>query len=340
VIVGKELVKVLGLPLVGIVKSDSFSSSAVVSREQPSHSVRIYGDRSIVVFLCEMNSKFPDEVTGSIVDCIIDFAHRHKSPMLYSVEGVPKAEKITLPTGEEIELNLKQATQSSAEDEEEGSAPVQEEQSIVLDDTLLAKLTKREQLKNAKDKPQAEAKKDQAPAPESPKKEEPKKKGRAKLNQSGSSPKPKKGKGKGKDGEEEEEESDIESVAQELFGSKIHYITTNLETAKKLRGLGHIPVVDGIIPGVTGGLLSQVPLTDEDITAFMCPSSAIFPDPDAAVRVLQLLAELNPGLDLKKGWEKLAKEGEDLKKLMKSLLSGLDTTNLRKSGSVPYGMYQ
>lgn len=81
--------------------------------------------------------------------------------------------------------------------------------------------------------------------------------------------------------------------------------------------MGHIPVVDGIITGVTGGILSQVPLTDEEVTALLCPSSSIFPDPEAAVRVLKLLAELIPDLDLKKGWESLEKEGEDLKKLMK-----------------------
>lgn len=38
--------------------------------------------------------------------------------MIYSVEGIPKTEKITLPSGEEIQINLK--TQSSAASEDEG----------------------------------------------------------------------------------------------------------------------------------------------------------------------------------------------------------------------------
>jgi predicted ATP-grasp superfamily ATP-dependent carboligase len=343
VIVGKEAVKLLELTLIGIVKSDLFVTSAVVSREQPSHSIRIYGDRRLVVFLCEMTSKFPDEATASIVDCILDFAHRHKCPMLYSIEGVPKSEKITLPTGEEIELNLKQASQSGEDDEESGGGGQSDELPLVLDDTVLAKLTKREEDKVAKAKPPTPSTSStEQPKKEGEKDESPKKKraaaGKGKLARSGSVPR-KKGKGKGKD-DEEDEEDDIEEVAAELFGDKIHYLTTNIEMAKKLRAMGHIPVVDGIIPGVTGGILAQATLTDEDVTAILCPSSSIFPDPDAAVRVLKLLGDLIPTLDFKKGWEALEKEGEDLKKLMKSLLSGLDVSALKKSGSVPYGMYQ
>jgi len=59
-----------------------------------------------------------------------------------------------------------------------------------------------------------------------------------------------------------------------------------------------------------------------------------------AVRVLKLLGELIPDVDFSKGWRSLEKEGEDLKKLMKGLLSGLDISSLKKSGSIPYGMYQ
>jgi hypothetical protein len=41
-------------------------------------------------------------------------------------------------------------------------------------------------------------------------------------------------------------------MAEEMFSSKVHYITTNIESAKKMRKSGMIPVVDGIIPGTTG----------------------------------------------------------------------------------------
>lgn len=70
VIVSREIVKALALPLIGVLRSDLFQSAAVVritaiipfivlsynilsgyfkvSREQPSYAVRIYGDRRIV----------------------------------------------------------------------------------------------------------------------------------------------------------------------------------------------------------------------------------------------------------------------------------------------------
>lgn len=47
--------------------------------------------------------------------------------MLYSIEGIPKAEKITLPSGEEIQLNLKQASQGGDEDEEGGGGSAVDE---------------------------------------------------------------------------------------------------------------------------------------------------------------------------------------------------------------------
>jgi hypothetical protein len=59
-------------------------------------------------------------------------------------------------------------------------------------------------------------------------------------------------KGKKKDADGEEEEKGIEDIADEMFGKMLHYVTTSADLAKKLREMGHIPVVDGIIPGVTG----------------------------------------------------------------------------------------
>lgn len=41
-------------------------------------------------------------------------------------------------------------------------------------------------------------------------------------------------------------------MAEEMFGKKVHYITTNIESAKKMRASGLIPVVEGIIPGTSG----------------------------------------------------------------------------------------
>jgi len=297
-----------------------------------------------VVFICELTTKFPTDDIPSIVDCIYDFAHRHKSPMIYSIEGIPKKETLTLPTGEEITLNLKPGgggsggggrggSESGGEEGEEssggGHGDYQEEPPIVIDDTLLAKMTRREEEKKVKEKPEekkVDEKKSPAKTGKSPK-------GRAAATS------PKKGK-KGKEGDDEEESEDLEHIANELFGDKVHYVTTNNEVARKLRAAGYIPVVDGIIPGVSGGIIAQAPLTEQEVTVLLTPSSIIFPDAEAAVKTIKVFMLLNPSLNLENSIKTLEKEGEDLKKLMKGLLSGLDTTSLRKSGSVPYGMYQ
>jgi len=356
VIVGKEIVKTLELPLIGIIKSDGFQNSAVITSEQPSYPIRIYGDKRLVVFLCEMTTKFPHEAIPSIVNCIYDFAHRHKSPMVYSIEGIPKKEKITLPDGQEITLNLRQAGPAppstgagagGSDEEEPASSPDNsghegdEDAGIVIDDSLLAKMTKREESRHPKpaETPEGEKKEERAESKKIDAKKSPVKKAK------GGKPAPK-GKKKGKVGEltedeEHDEEEDVESIANDLFGDKVHYVTTKYEIARQLRAAGHIPVVDGIIPGVTGGIVAQAPLTEQEVTVILVPSSIIFPDAEAAVKAIRVLTSLNPTLNLDKSIKLLEKEGEDLKKLMRQLLSGLDTsTLLRKSGSIPYGMYQ
>lgn len=108
-----------------------------------------------------------------------------------------------------------------------------------------------------------------------------------------------------------------------MFGKLLHYVTTDSELAKKLRALGHIPIVDGIVPGVTGGpslyrshhpggLLSKAILTDQEVTAILAPTSTIFPDPASAVPVLKLLHELlQPKVDLSKTYEDLERGMEE-----------------------------
>lgn len=139
---------------------------------------------------------------------------------------------------------------------------------------------------------------------------------------------------------EEEEEEDIDTIATRLFGDKIHYVSTHLETAKKLREMGYIPVVDGIIAGVTGGLLAQAPLTDQEVTALLAHTSTLFPDPDPAIAVLKVLSLLLPKTDIARCAEEMEKEGSSLKKMMQGILQSIKSEISRKSSGVPYGMYQ
>jgi len=143
--------------------------------------------------------------------------------------------------------------------------------------------------------------------------------------------------------EEEEEEESLDEIADKLFGNKIHYVTSNIEVAKKLRKMGHIPVVDGIIPGVTGGLLAQAPLTEQDVTALLAPTNSLIPDPSSSVEILKVLEQLIPSIGITKAAEEMEKEGAALKKMMDGLMQAItagQSGDLRKSQGAPYGMYQ
>jgi len=143
------------------------------------------------------------------------------------------------------------------------------------------------------------------------------------------------------DDEEEERQSRISKLADKLFGDKIHYVTTSQDLARDLRKLGHVPVVDGIIPGVAGGLLAEAPLKTKDVTAFLAPTSTLLPDPDSAILVLKLLNTLIPNIGLDKTATELEKDVASLKKMMKGIMQNLTSgVNLRRSGTLPPGMYQ
>jgi len=139
VLTGKQIVKTLNLPLIGIIKVQQFQVACVVSHEQPSHPGRIYGNEQCVVFICEMSFRVSPEAMQNLVQCIFDFAHRHRSPMIYVLEGMPKPHLVQLPTGEEVELFLKNDEENEGEEE----SPVD----MLIDDSILAKLTVRERLK-------------------------------------------------------------------------------------------------------------------------------------------------------------------------------------------------
>jgi len=165
----------------------------------------------------------------------------------------------------------------------------------------------------------------------------------------GNTPKRKKKKKNGKKTEEDGSGPGFEKIADKLFGDKVHYVTTDPVVAKKLRSLGYIPVVDGVIPGVVGALLAAAPLRKQpEVTALLAPTSTILPDPDSAIQVLRLLDTLHPDLFLGKASQELEKDVASLKKMLQGLMRNLSTDlrnnlplGLRSSrGSIPTGMYQ
>jgi len=308
---GKNIVKALKLPLIGVLESEHFPVFGVVQNEQPSHPARIYGNQKLVVFISEMNLKIPPETVRSITDCIIDFAHRHRSPMIYSIEGIPKPDTLDID-GKEVTIDIRATQSGGGEDEEYGGDEEENASDLIIDDTLLTRLTLREQAMKDKLSSSTSLSDSRAATP---------KKNRTKKSK-----------------HNEEEDKTIEDMAEEMFGKKMHYITTNIEAAKKLRAAGLIPVVDGIIPGTSGGLISKAPLLDSDldVTVLLAPTSLLLPDPNSVLPILKILSEMVPGVELDSVYAEIEKEGTDLHKMISSLL---EKTVAEKKGKVPFGMY-
>eukprot|EP00005_Dracoamoeba_jomungandri_P012494 CAMPEP_0174275294 /NCGR_PEP_ID=MMETSP0439-20130205/59746_1 /TAXON_ID=0 /ORGANISM="Stereomyxa ramosa, Strain Chinc5" /LENGTH=303 /DNA_ID=CAMNT_0015367385 /DNA_START=13 /DNA_END=924 /DNA_ORIENTATION=+ len=78
----------LKLPLVGVISSYAFPPRCIIEKGIPSHSVRIFGDTSLVVVLCEFKIPTP-ELNFLLTEALLDFAERHECPLLLTVEGVP-----------------------------------------------------------------------------------------------------------------------------------------------------------------------------------------------------------------------------------------------------------
>lgn len=306
---GKNIVRALKLPLIGVIESEHFPVFSIVQNEQPSHPARIYGNQNLVVFMSEVNLKIPPETVRSIIDAIIDFAHRHRSPMIYSLDGIPKADTVDID-GKQVKIDIRGrgAEEEEEVEDEEGDG----ESEVIIDDTLLTRLTLREQ--DAQSKLLG--------------------KDSSSLTKLSDSPKKKRRPGEKKN--DEEEEKTIEDMAEEMFASKVHYITTNIESAKQLRGKGLIPVVDGIIPGTSGGLICKAPLLEQDVTVLLAPTSILLPDPNSILPVLKVLSEMIPHCDLDNVYADIEKEGTDLHKMISSLL---EKTLNEKKKNVPFGMY-
>jgi predicted ATP-grasp superfamily ATP-dependent carboligase len=86
-----QLVKTMELPLVAYFTSPDIPVCCTLHSEQLSYPARVYGNKKVVVFVCEF--QLEDSVVPNMVDAIYDFAKRHNSPMIYSVEGKPVSDK-------------------------------------------------------------------------------------------------------------------------------------------------------------------------------------------------------------------------------------------------------
>jgi len=250
----------------------------------------------VVIFISEL--RLNQTITGSVAALIYDFSRRHRSPMIYTIEGIPLNETIQLPSGEEVSL--------SKDDEED------EETRTYVDDIKLY-----EQWMEKEGRATEEQKKEEPTKPSEQAKDKKKKKGRRKT------------------GEEEEEDSK-EKKAEKMYGDKLHFTTTDSEMGAKLKGMGFVPVIEGVISGVSGALLAKAPLSDQNVTALLVPTSTVIPSANAARTLLHLLETLIPGLTISVcELAKLESELEEVKKAIMKALPALSSG----TATPPPGVY-
>ena len=90
IISSAHIVEQLGLPLIGVMTStDGFPPMGVINSGQPSHAVRIFGDKRMVVIVSEIKLGKNAKLIGDVVKLIFDFATRHHSPSIFTIDGLP-----------------------------------------------------------------------------------------------------------------------------------------------------------------------------------------------------------------------------------------------------------
>jgi len=78
----------MNLPLVGDISSTKFPPKCVIEGSQPMNSIRLRGNKDIVVVHCEFKLPTP-ELTNAVSKVIVDFVQRHKCKTLFTIEGMP-----------------------------------------------------------------------------------------------------------------------------------------------------------------------------------------------------------------------------------------------------------
>ena len=288
----------MNLPLIGTVTAENILTCCTLRNESISAPARVYGNKKLVIFVCEF--QLEDNVVPDMVEAIYDFAARHRSPMIYSVEGMPVSDKFLLPSGEEVALSP-----------EEGGGD-DDDVKTYIDDSKLAELHMKEHGDDLDKKPEETEKSDD----------------------SKNKKKKKKKKSEDEDEEFKTEEQKKEELAEKLFGDKIHYLTTSPDLAVKLRSMGYIPVIDGIITNVTGGILAQAPFKAQEVTALLAPTGTLLPSPASAVALLKLLGTLLPNISICTSELELLKD--DIEKVMKSVVKGIP---VGAKNAPPSGLY-
>ena len=311
----------LKLPVIAEFTSTAFPSVCVVEKAQPLNAVRMVGNKNIVVLLrwvnnrvrgavgpqsrpCPLASEFKvvdPEITQDLVDAVLDFAHRHSCSNLFTLEGVPKevlAKVLQDRAAERKEAEAKAAAKAEAKAAEKAavaSAPGAGE--------------------------------DESKSPPAKQEEEAK-----------TATKQKKKKRRGMGGLQLEEDDPTASMSEaELtkLMATLMYLTTHEETATKLKKLGHIPLRNAVVNGTTGRFLSNINLTDVEVTCLLAPTHSRLPDALSGVAIVQCLDELLTHVKIDLG--PLKKKAESLEESVGQLRAMLEAQ--QRPRAAPQGLY-
>lgn len=105
------------------------------------------------------------------------------------------------------------------------------------------------------------------------------------------------------------------------FGSKLSFITSNLDFAKAMKEMGHQALYSNVLNGLNGRILEEGTYTSKfDVSCLVAPTSPRFPDANSSVTVLRSLSiYLNlTGLDLTPLEKKAQALGFSVNKFLKS----------------------
>ena len=117
--------------------------------------------------------------------------------------------------------------------------------------------------------------------------------------------------------------------------SKLKYMTSSEELAKRFQEMGHTPFHNAMLAGITGGLIAETSVSagDFDIACLLVPSSSLYPDAMSSVVAIKVMAEIQQ-------WKSDPKELESSAKQVEEKVQELIGSSLRKSGSGWSSMYQ
>ena len=118
-----------------------------------------------------------------------------------------------------------------------------------------------------------------------------------------------------------------EEKTEKINRDKMQFLTTCEATGKKLDGLGHEVLVDAVIAGVSGGIISEMVDCGAagHATALLAPASPHYPDAWPSVMIIQLLDSLYDT------WSSDTAELETKASSLEDTVKGLMSNNLRRN---------